>query len=151
MIVRIVPSSIALPIFLKGTLGTLVNGPSKIAEAKRLATVAEKRLLNAQAALAKAEQAWAQACTEGGVSTHQGLKTMTKKHTCPHCGNRNPETIEDNGAGTRDDDYTLLCVARVSIGEDAFDGQANPPLTVGSDGKVDCGMQWSPNEQRNVG
>jgi hypothetical protein len=77
--------------------------------------------------------------------------TMTKKHTCPHCGNRDPEFIEDNGAGTRDADYTLLCVARVAPGEDSFGGDANPPLEVGPDGKVTCGMQWCPNERRDEG
>lgn len=83
---------------------------------------------------------------------HQGesVKTM-KKYTCPHCGNRDPRTIEDNGERSTHPDYTLLCVARVAPGEDAFDGDANPPLTVGPDGKVDCGMQWCPNAERDVG
>ena len=43
-------------------------------------------------------------------------------------------------------DFTLLCVARVAPGEDAFDGKANPPLEVAPDGTVACGMQWCPNE-----
>lgn len=53
--------------FLNGTLGTLVSGPREIAEAKRLVAMAEKRLLSARAKLAKAEQAWVQACIEGDV------------------------------------------------------------------------------------
>jgi len=66
-------------------------------------------------------------------------------HTCPNCGNRDPKLIEDNGPRSRrDDDYTLLCVARVKLGDDAFGGEANPPLDVGPDGLVTCGMQWSP-------
>ena len=71
MIVRIVPSSIALPMFLKGTLGTLVSGPRKIAEAKKSIVVAEKRLLAARARLEDAEQAWAQACAESDAATHR--------------------------------------------------------------------------------
>ena len=63
---------------------------------------------------------------------------------CPHCGS-GPRFHEDNGLNEGNPDYTLLCVARVNPGEDAFSGEANPPLEVGSDGKVDCGMQWCPN------
>lgn len=67
MIVRIVPSSIALPMFLKGTLSALVRGPREITEAKRLVAAAEKRLIKAKARLAEAERAWASACEEGGT------------------------------------------------------------------------------------
>jgi len=73
---------------------------------------------------------------------------MSKKTpTCPHCGNRDPRFIENNGAPPRDPDYTLLCVARVAPGEDAFGGDADPPLEAGRDGKVPCGMQWCPNQE----
>jgi len=74
-----------------------------------------------------------------------------RTHVCPHCGNRDPKLIEDNGCSPSDLDYTLLCIARVSPGEDAFGGDANPPLDVGADGKVVCGMQWCPNEWRDEG
>lgn len=66
------------------------------------------------------------------------------KYTCPNCGNR--RELEDNGLSRSDSDYTLLCVARVAPDEDAFGGDANPPLDVGADGKVACGMQWCPND-----
>jgi len=66
--------------------------------------------------------------------------------TCPHCGNRNPLKLEDNGLPMSDFDFTLLCVARVAPGADCFDGAASPPLEIGPDGKVPCGMQWCPNE-----
>lgn len=79
------------------------------------------------------------------------MNRTANRYTCPHCGNRDPQLIEDNGADRRDADYTLLCVARVAPGEDSFHGDANPPLTVGPDGKVDCGMQWCPNAERDVG
>jgi|GEM_PF-2262758 len=79
------------------------------------------------------------------------MNRTANRRACPHCGNRDEALIEDNGTDPRDDDYTLLCVARVRPGEDAFDGEANPPLEVGPDGTVACGMQWSPNEWRDVG
>lgn len=69
-----------------------------------------------------------------------------KSFKCPNCGNRNPAKFEDNGMRLTDSELTLLCVARVSPGEDAFQGEANPPLDVGADGKVACGQQWNPNE-----
>jgi hypothetical protein len=67
MIVRIVPSSVALPMFLKGTLKTLVSGPREIMEAERSVAAAEKRLLVAQEKLAKVKRAWKQACDEGST------------------------------------------------------------------------------------
>lgn len=67
-------------------------------------------------------------------------------HKCPHCGNADPKQMEDNGMRPHYLDFTLLCVARVAPGEDAFDGKANPPLEVAPDGTVACGMQWCPNE-----
>jgi hypothetical protein len=71
---------------------------------------------------------------------------MTKNFKCPHCGNRDPLKMEDNGQRVTDADLALLCVARVAPGRDSFDGRANPPLEVGTDGKVVCGMQWTPND-----
>ena len=65
---------------------------------------------------------------------------------CPNCGNRNPLKLESNGLPLSDPELTLLCTARVAPGADAFDGASNPPLEVGEDGKVACGMQWSPSE-----
>jgi hypothetical protein len=72
------------------------------------------------------------------------MRPLTRAQ-CPHCGNRDPRFIEDNGCKPSDSLYTLLCVARVAPGEDAFDGGANPALEIGADGKVVCGMQWEPN------
>jgi hypothetical protein len=75
-------------------------------------------------------------------------KTVVATHirVCPHCGNRDQQTVEDNGADPRDVDFTLLCVARVALGDDAFGGEANPPLEVDANGDVACGMQWCPND-----
>jgi hypothetical protein len=70
----------------------------------------------------------------------------TQRPRCPSCGNRNQALLQDNGASPRSPAYSLLCVARVTPGEDAFGGDASPPLEVGADGNVACGMQWSPNE-----
>jgi hypothetical protein len=64
---------------------------------------------------------------------------------CPNCGNRNKNTIQDNGAKPRDVDYTLLCVARVEPSDWAFDHVKPTAEDIGTDGKVACGMQWSPN------
>jgi hypothetical protein len=66
------------------------------------------------------------------------MKPRTK---CPHCGNTDERSIEDNGRKSTDSLYTLLCMARVALGEDAFGGGGEP----GEDGKVACGMQWEPN------
>ena len=68
-----------------------------------------------------------------------------KRPRCPNCGNTDPRFIEDNGCKASDPLYTLLCVARVAPGDDSFNGDADPPLPVGEDGKVTCGMQWEPN------
>jgi hypothetical protein len=73
--------------------------------------------------------------------------SMTKNlFKCPNCGNRNPAKFEDNGLRLIDPELTLLCVARVAPGADAFQGAANPPLDVGADGKVACAAQWCPHE-----
>jgi hypothetical protein len=57
--------------------------------------------------------------------------------------------MESNGCGAHDLDLSMLCTARVAPGEDAFEGEAHPPLEVGADGKVACSMQWCPNEWRD--
>ena len=69
-----------------------------------------------------------------------------KKPCCPHCGNKNPRTIEDNGASESDMDFTYLCVAKMKPSEAAT-------LPVGFDPATDtdehdlvaCGQQWCPN------
>ena len=63
---------------------------------------------------------------------------------CPHCGNCNQSLIEDNNASKTSVYYTLLCVARV-LPRDAYDGDDVEPREPEEDGKVVCGMQWSPN------
>jgi hypothetical protein len=73
------------------------------------------------------------------------MKRTTKYPKCPNCGNKNRTLIEDNGG--RGDDLTYLCVARVPPGEDAFGGDASPPLEVGTDGLVTCAMQWDAEER----
>ncbi len=66
-----------------------------------------------------------------------------KPMTCPHCGNRKAALIEDNGPRSRrDDDSTLLCVARVEPKDEA--NKYEPRQDPGPDGKVLCGMQWCP-------
>ena len=65
---------------------------------------------------------------------------------CPHCGNTDRNLMEDNGASDRAVDLALICTVRVKLGDDSFDGKANPPLEVGPDGLVICGMLWSPND-----
>ena len=69
-------------------------------------------------------------------------------YTCPHCGNRDRELMEENGAKPSDPDFTLLCVARMKPGEDSFDGET---VETGPDGLTICGMQWCPNEWRDEG
>ncbi len=73
-----------------------------------------------------------------------GFRGMTTLYKCPHCDNTLPNLIEDNGERVASPDLTLLCIARVSLGQQAYpedDNQAD----VGSDGLVICGMQWEPN------
>jgi len=62
-------------------------------------------------------------------------------YTCPHCGNHDRKLIEENGSDT------VLCVARVAPGEDAFTEVTEPD----DDGKVVCGMQWTPGEWMDEG
>lgn len=63
---------------------------------------------------------------------------------CPHCGNTDSRTIQDNGEPARSPDLTLLCVARVPPGEWSFD-EAPLPEDHDARGLVPCGMQWDPN------
>jgi hypothetical protein len=65
------------------------------------------------------------------------------KIKCPHCGNRDPKKLEDNGVRPNHPDYTVLCVARVLPKDDSFGGDGSVPE---ADGKVPCGMQWCPNQ-----
>lgn len=64
---------------------------------------------------------------------------------CPHCGNKNPDTLQDNGERRLHPDYTILCVALVPLGEEAGAGcdMAPDPDSIG---RVPCGMQWCPND-----
>lgn len=63
---------------------------------------------------------------------------------CPHCGNTDASTIQDNGDRPTSLDLTLLCVARVKPDEWSFDQTPDPDM-IGADGLVPCGMQWEPN------
>jgi hypothetical protein len=66
------------------------------------------------------------------------------KMKCPHCGNKNQASLEDNGLSEKDEDYTLLCVARVQPKDEA--NHYEPRQEPGLDGLVMCGMQWCPNQ-----
>lgn len=65
-------------------------------------------------------------------------------HKCPHCGNKKPSLIEDNGCSPKSEDFTLLCVAPIDPKDSSFDpveaDQINPTT-----GKTPCGFQWCPN------
>jgi len=69
----------------------------------------------------------------------------TKASRCPHCGNKDKSTIQDNGCAPSSFDYTLLCVARVDPKKWAFAPDRPENDRLDADGKVACGMQWSPN------
>jgi hypothetical protein len=79
------------------------------------------------------------------VSIPASFRRLVASHPCPHCGNADPAKVEDNGCSTSSYDLTLLCVARVLPRDWAFT-EAPEPDQVGEDGRVACGMQWSPNE-----
>lgn len=64
---------------------------------------------------------------------------------CPHCGNRNPSLIETNGERATSPDYTLLCTARVPLGESSL---LREDEEVGEDRLTICAMQWEPNAER---
>ena len=59
---------------------------------------------------------------------------------CPHCGNRDPKLIEDNGERPSSPDLTLLCVAPIAPEDSTFDWL---PL---NQRPATCGMQWDPNQ-----
>jgi len=61
--------------------------------------------------------------------------TYAQRCTCPHCGNTDPATIQDNGLGWRDHDLTLLCVKPCDPSQSSLD---DPAADV-------CGCQWDPN------
>jgi len=59
--------------------------------------------------------------------------------TCPHCGNRNPALIQDNGERSTSPDLTLLCVKPCLPGQSSF-----------LDDSTICGCQWEPNAVREA-
>ena len=68
----------------------------------------------------------------------------TKYHTkCPHCGTTNTEHFSDNGCREDSLDLTLLCLAPVADGEEAFDEVS---LEHHPEARRQCGNQWNPNE-----
>src|SRR4051812_22521692 len=64
--------------------------------------------------------------------------------TCPHCGNTDMTTIEDNGRPLSHPDCTLLCVKPCAQDETSFD--ASEPIPE-KDGTYVCGMQWDYQDQ----
>ena len=64
-------------------------------------------------------------------------RNYAERCVCPHCGNADPATIQDNWRTWRDYDLTLLCVKPCAPGESSLD---DPLETV-------CGCQWSPNQE----
>ena len=61
--------------------------------------------------------------------------------TCPHCGNSNPDLLQDNGCSPTDPDLTLLCVKPCTPEESSLDDfdRADPT------DREKCYMQWEPN------
>ncbi len=75
------------------------------------------------------------------------MSKTTTTHKCPHCGNADPNTIEDNGLSPHSMDYTLLCVARVAPKDCALGIYAHhDDEDFDADRLVKCGCQWSPRE-----
>jgi len=70
---------------------------------------------------------------------------MTRQ--CPHCGNRDPRFIQSNGEPDASPALSLLCVARVAPDEWSFDTRPHA-ADYDDAGKVPCGMQWDPNEDK---
>lgn len=64
---------------------------------------------------------------------------------CPHCGNRDPKFLQDNGERPSSPDLTMLCVAPVAPADWSFDTKPTAE-DIGTDGRVPCGMQWDPNQ-----
>lgn len=63
------------------------------------------------------------------------------RYKCPHCGNLDRSTIQDNGIEFTDPAFTLLCMALVRPIDSAIDSQRPD-----RNGLVECGMQWEPNQ-----
>jgi hypothetical protein len=63
--------------------------------------------------------------------------------SCPHCGNTDLTTIEDNGLTKGDAEYTRLCLRRVDAHQSSYDLASLAEQDVDSDGKVACGYQWT--------
>lgn len=70
---------------------------------------------------------------------------MTKRDTCPHCGNTDHKTIENNGVARGSVDFTLLCVARVDPKRRSWTHVEPEPDQIDERGLVACGMQWCPS------
>ena len=64
---------------------------------------------------------------------------------CPNCGNNDESTIHGNGASEHSLDLTLLCVARVQPTDRSWTHVEPEADQIDESGKVECGMQWSPN------
>jgi hypothetical protein len=67
---------------------------------------------------------------------------MRRIATCPHCGNNDPATIEDNGCKPSNPAYTLLCVKPCAHEDSTFDF-----LPEGDEQALICGMQWEPHDE----
>ncbi len=61
--------------------------------------------------------------------------SWARPYVCPACGNRDRQTIADNGAHPADPLFTLLCLAQ--------SGPCGDPNPDPAD--LACGMQWEPN------
>jgi hypothetical protein len=69
-----------------------------------------------------------------------------KTTRCPHCGNKNPKYIQNNGESATSPDLSMLCVARVKPEDWSFDHVKPDPNDYDANGLVPCGMQWDPNQ-----
>lgn len=70
---------------------------------------------------------------------------MTYGRICPNCGNRNPDTILDNGLKPNHPDLTLLCIKRVSESVTSYEMNLLEPKDLDDQGRPECGWQWEPN------
>ncbi len=72
---------------------------------------------------------------------------LTSKTKCPHCGNRNPKFLQDNGEDWSSPGLSMLCVSRVKPEDWSFADGAKPAKEdYDVNGLVPCGMQWDPNQ-----
>lgn len=63
-------------------------------------------------------------------------------HLCPHCGNADRTTLQDNGHPPGSHDLTMLCVAPCDPADSTLDPEYLDDLPPED---VVCGLQWSPN------